>query len=642
MSLMKLFNKDYFKENLRKSKGLLAFFLGVIPLINILVLIVGLIDLKGDIAVLDFQNISVVTFLGMYVIPVLLALTLLGFVYKRKSVDFVLAKPISRKTIYITNILGGMGVLTLFILLNSFIFFLFNIFSSLVIPFPLIIDYFIFFLVAYVFVFLLSVLGISLAGNFMGTIVVVLIVLCLFPFVKVSNLYFTVNSDSKSYIRVQNDYKPDVYSCGENYMVDSKCEEMVNKGYYPIRYSRTLDNDFVAPLLILNNEEVMEYNLTSIIKMILLSLVYGVIGFYLFVNRKMENNETSFKNEILHYVVKCITLIPICFITYLIIRDEPLVGFIVSIVIILIYSCLYDLITRREIYKFMRSTGLSLVVMGILLGIYTLRDNVSKDRLLGAADIQYLEYGYSNPVIIKDKDVINTLIKNTLSRTYGQSSYKMMANDKMYEIMLDDGEKSQSLIKTVVAQTKKEKYENFDIDRILYVDNMVLTKELKELIIDTYNKLDFNNLDFDTGLITVGTYKNHKYEEIILPKKLNKELDKYVLEYNNKKALALLNEEDIPHFSIYDNSGLTAIDRYVFSYVIEENISDFKKYIETQNNEYKDSSTTISIAGSKYILLDIGDRDKFLEEFRKYKARVEDTDQYKTLVRQYNNYYYED
>ena len=37
MNLMKLFNKDYFKENLRKSKGLLAFFLGVIPLINILV-----------------------------------------------------------------------------------------------------------------------------------------------------------------------------------------------------------------------------------------------------------------------------------------------------------------------------------------------------------------------------------------------------------------------------------------------------------------------------------------------------------------------------------------------------------------------------------------------------------------------------
>ena len=89
--------------------------------------------------------------------------------------------------------------------------------------------------------------------------------------------------------------------------------------------------------------------------MVLLSLVYIVIGFYLFINRKMENNETSFKNEKLHYIIKSITLIPITFITYLIIRDEPLIGMLVSVAIILIYSALYDLVTKREIYKFLNS-----------------------------------------------------------------------------------------------------------------------------------------------------------------------------------------------------------------------------------------------------------------------------------------------
>ena len=39
MSLMKLFNFKYLKENIKKSRGLLAFFFGVVPLINIIVLI---------------------------------------------------------------------------------------------------------------------------------------------------------------------------------------------------------------------------------------------------------------------------------------------------------------------------------------------------------------------------------------------------------------------------------------------------------------------------------------------------------------------------------------------------------------------------------------------------------------------------
>ena len=73
MNLMKLFNFKYFKENLRKSKAVLAFFLGVVPLLNILLLIIALINMNNDPVLLDFASLSIITFLGMYVLPLILA-----------------------------------------------------------------------------------------------------------------------------------------------------------------------------------------------------------------------------------------------------------------------------------------------------------------------------------------------------------------------------------------------------------------------------------------------------------------------------------------------------------------------------------------------------------------------------------------
>ena len=64
MNLMKLFKKfniRFLKENIKKSKALLAFCLGLIPLLNILVLVAIAISLNG-IEILDFNSISMVTY----------------------------------------------------------------------------------------------------------------------------------------------------------------------------------------------------------------------------------------------------------------------------------------------------------------------------------------------------------------------------------------------------------------------------------------------------------------------------------------------------------------------------------------------------------------------------------------------------
>ena len=145
MNLKALFNVNFLKENLKKSAGSLAFFLGIVPIINIIILIICLIN---KIEFMEFNLLSFTTILGLFIIPIVLSKTLFGFVFKAKSVDFIMSKPLSRKTIYFTNIIGGILVLIAFMLINSLIIGVFGLFSNLVVPFNLLIDYFIFLLIS--------------------------------------------------------------------------------------------------------------------------------------------------------------------------------------------------------------------------------------------------------------------------------------------------------------------------------------------------------------------------------------------------------------------------------------------------------------------------------------------------------------
>lgn len=56
MNLKAFFNMNFFKENIKKSKGLLAFLLGIIPIINIIILIILLTGNEG--ILVDFNTLS--------------------------------------------------------------------------------------------------------------------------------------------------------------------------------------------------------------------------------------------------------------------------------------------------------------------------------------------------------------------------------------------------------------------------------------------------------------------------------------------------------------------------------------------------------------------------------------------------------
>ena len=81
MNLMKLLNKDYLFQNLKKSKVVLAIFVGLIPILNTIVLIMRLTSRNNH--VLSFLDISLVNLIGLYIIPVVVSICLFNYVYKR-------------------------------------------------------------------------------------------------------------------------------------------------------------------------------------------------------------------------------------------------------------------------------------------------------------------------------------------------------------------------------------------------------------------------------------------------------------------------------------------------------------------------------------------------------------------------------
>ena len=116
MNLKRLFNWPYLRQNLKKSKGLLAIILGIIPILNLLIFIA--INVLSNSEASTLSRISTVAILGLYTIPILLSMALFGFVFKRKSVDFMMSMPLERKTIFVTNTIGGIGLMIAMLLLN--------------------------------------------------------------------------------------------------------------------------------------------------------------------------------------------------------------------------------------------------------------------------------------------------------------------------------------------------------------------------------------------------------------------------------------------------------------------------------------------------------------------------------------------
>ena len=640
MNLKAFFNMNFFKENIKKSKGLLAFLLGIIPIINIIILI---ILLRGNEGILvDFNTLSFITYAGIIFVPLSLSITLFSFIFKKKSVDFVMSKPINRKSIYFTNTLGGIFILLIFTLINTLIFGLFSlIFSNLTIPFALLLDYFIFWFISYVFMFIVTNLAIVISGNLITSFVVLMIIVFLVPYLNYLQ-YFSFDYHSNyNYITCKEDTcKPENYYC----YGDAECEKHMLDNEYELEYTKIMDYNFIAPLMTGNNiESSTMYNTISLVKMLVLSFVYGAAGYFIFKKRKMENNETSFKNAFAHYLVKGITLFPVCFVTYAIIRSTSGIGWLVSIVGIIIYSTIYDLITRKEIFKLGKSLIISLLLFFLYTGIYTVNFQIldNKEHVVKKFDgIIYEE------VEITDQDLINEVIKATLNKTIEQTNHSLyvtfVEESNKYEVRLDIPESLFKKLEQKVKEKGRQTIKNMNYNNIYYIEycnlSIPVTKEIKKIIKDNINQLNEFDLE-ESEILYLYSYKNHKYEKISIPIKLTEELYKEVIDYQNKDFIKYITttKYDLyfsPHY--YREGIFSEEDLYVFDYVINSDLNAFIDYLQNDNEiDLTKESMNIHTYYNRSYNVTINDVEKFQKEFEQYKENVKENIEYQNLIKQY-------
>lgn len=75
MNLIKSFNINYLKQNIKKSKGLLGIFLILVPLANFLLIFLNSIT-ADEIVILETETFMIFNLIGMYIVPVVITVAL--------------------------------------------------------------------------------------------------------------------------------------------------------------------------------------------------------------------------------------------------------------------------------------------------------------------------------------------------------------------------------------------------------------------------------------------------------------------------------------------------------------------------------------------------------------------------------------
>lgn len=594
------FNYEFLKENIKKSKGIILLFIFVIPVFTYLFMLLNNNMADKNIIFPTLSSLSLPALIGMYVIPFILAASLFSFLFKKDSVDFINALPIKRETIFITNIIGGILIFFVIFLITAIMMFISNFFfDNLVIPKMMYLHYFITFFISYIFVFIVSCLTISLTGSRMVHIALTLIILFVPGFLSDfynSRLYNT--NDNDSYYPVECDRYDE--SC-RNYDIYTK---------YVIENSYRIDSDSTLPykyigvvprtIFGINSSRINYaddlsnvYDLASIIRMIMLSILYFMIGLYVYTKRRMEIAETTFKSEHAHQVVKCLTLFPLCIaaIAISIEAKQTIVVWILMAVIATIYV-VYDLITRRNSKNFMEST---LYFLGLIL----------------ASFIIYISFNaigdYEGKKMINKDDISNIGISPSYqfgSNAYGRETNAQLDNinykikdeaiiklifDNANQVISNDGRNAKSFAIRLQLKSGSTYYFNMRLKEDTYEELLDLlskdeeySKVFKRLPYDkaygvklgnTY--LDKNNSDKVLSLIKEG-YKSRSVKDIAIANYNNLGYEsawKY-----NLQATIYVYQSGIKTYSIN-----TMINPDLANYVMQTKNNNFIRDIDKQN-----------------------------------------------------------
>lgn len=670
MNLMKAFNKNYLLQNLKKSKVVLSIFTCLIPILNTIILI--MILTTNNNYVLGFSEISIINFIGIYILPIIISICLFNYIYKKKSVDFINSMPISRKSIFITNTILGILIFILMLLVNIILILIVSTIFNTIIPFKMLLDYFLFFLLVYIFSFSTTNLAMTVSGNAITQIVVTLLLFFLVPFTDayITALYNESTTTTTLLECTTDECKSKNYYCYD----DLECNINKNLNKYEINISEVEENNYTTPfglLMISISSEGKIINTISVIKMIILSIIYTILGYVFFIKRKMEVSETSFKNIHIHNLVKSLTLLPIVAFSYIIFRQEEIIYIIFIIVIMLIYYFVYDLITRKSINHIRLSLVYFVSTIVILTTIFNIVDKDNEENtVIKYTDIKEIaininNYSWidsNNKIYIDNKEIISIMTKEMLNeKDYSSNityitTYFKTKNNKEYKTTIPVNDTTYNELINLLSNEKKyiNYYKNINLNDVYAVEigNKVYQDEdasqylelirnsLKNLSLKEFLELQqkYSNVSSDF-YIKLYTYEENDKQEFSISGYINYDLLNSIVNSNN----SLLKENItsiIPNdYSIYYINGylepvydrdyfiLRSAKNEVYNFILSEldkNIDMKKEYIALQ----------VNLDGNSYHFT-TNNVDEFIKILNNKYEEVKDTDEYKTYNEPY-------
>lgn len=579
MNLTKLFNFKYLMQNMKKSKMALTLFFIVVPIFTSLMIITTQEE------VLDFAELALINIFGMYIIPFIFSVCLFGYVYKKNSVDFMCSMPISRKAIFITNTIGGIALIVLMQLVTFLLTILLGAITEATIFTSMAFDILLFQTVGYIFVFMICNLAMSVSGNLLTQIVVTLLITFLIPFSTFFVVGYTANDDAQ----LANDY-----------------------GEMNVTFNKVLN--YTAPSLIFSGS--YEYNTISMIKMIVLSVIYFAIGLYLFNKRKMETAPESFEKTKTHLLVKGLTLAP--FVVFLVsFIDYESFGIIsILLAIIAVYYFVYDLITNKKVKL---KTNLIYLVMSVLVlfgsyvAILAIYDNYDAELNIASISRLTIESDYDFKFTVEDKELIKTILNSATSSsskgstwsrieatTYGGRKYKrnlyLNVNSVLSNLSVD---LYSSLLSTSV-KFNSDYMEFTRAEKNEFIQE--ISTALSNCTFKEYETLKENSLKE----VYLYCYKDHKLFVSTMPIEISEDVFKMAVNAYNKYAIGYLKNSSYyaKYCSIrtYNEELLKdeVASKYVNSYsaFLTDNLYDF--IINSENVEVTDFKKGAFISGYKF------------------------------------------
>lgn len=592
MNLIKLFNKEYLKENIKKSRGFIILFLVLVPLFTALYTVLSLHD-EIRVTIVDKLDIMWINLIGMYVIPLVLSFTLFGYVYKRNSVDFINSMPINRKTIFVTNTIGGILLITLIQIVTAIILVICDaIFADVVIFSAMITDMLILMWVSYIFVFVATNLAMTFSGTFLTQIALTMLILFLIPFCIDSYHEFDVDKEIN----------------------------FVNENGYFAEYVYEEDG-YTMPYRILHHTISGArgdiYSNKSILRMVLVGALYFGLGMYFFQKRKMENTEESFSSIKTHIFVKALTIFPMIILLNLAEPDFESVIFILALIIV--YYFIFDYIVKRKVSLKVSIPCLILILgimQGICMGAEGIRENMPKKEL-NKEDVVAISIGdnddysrnwyyYNNSLsdweyFVRNQEIIDIIFESArkVEEYYRpkESFSEMQPVSESAEVTYAatvELKRRVTIEEHIMELEEKEKEKGPEPDT-LYVDFILKTKFGSKKVVDfrilreDYYKI-IEILEKDENFMAAIRERSFKKGEIAIENLLTNDKDKEFFEKELREEINKMTLEEL--FVLRYTTSVTIKNYYYDNHSLVENIYSidlsqkiFKKAAEMLNNQ---------------------------------------------------------